>query len=180
MDAVLEKIQLNTLLAGSLLACLIFFPKFIQQVHGISKSFDQLNIINDSQDEIIFIALSNECACPGDTLIYECTVVGVPNGATIWRGTAFECLSNEIALLHSRFVNGTLNFGICNNGAIVARSLSVEGNNYTSQLNVTVTPDTAAKTIICFNDDPFNSTIQFSTVTPNFTTGNFHLVININ
>ena len=35
----------------------------------------------------------------------------------------------------------------------MARTLSVEGNNYTSQLNVTVTPDTAGKTIECAHDD---------------------------
>ena len=29
----------------------------------------------------------------------------------------------------------------------MARSLSIDGNNYTSQLNITVTPDTAGKTI---------------------------------
>ena len=35
----------------------------------------------------------------------------------------------------------------------MARTLSVEGNNYTSQLNVTVTLDTAGKTIECVHDD---------------------------
>lgn len=41
----------------------------------------------------------------------------------------------------------------CNNGDIVGQSLGVQGNNYTSQLNVTITPDTAGKTIICAYDD---------------------------
>ena len=36
---------------------------------------------------------------------------------------------------------------------IVARTLSAEGNNYTSQLNVTITPDTAGSTIECSNYD---------------------------
>ena len=36
---------------------------------------------------------------------------------------------------------------MCDNGAIVARIINVEGNSYTSQLNITVTPDTAGKTI---------------------------------
>ena len=35
----------------------------------------------------------------------------------------------------------------------MARSLSVDGNNYTSQLNITVTPDTAGKTIECGSDN---------------------------
>ena len=42
---------------------------------------------------------------------------------------------------------------VCDNGAIVTKMLSVEGNSYTSQLNVTVTPDTAGKTIACGSDN---------------------------
>ena len=79
---------------------------------------------------------------------YECTVTG--EGSTIWTGSAFNCAGNEIALIHR---NGRETSGVCNNGAIVARSLSVEGNNYTSQLNVTVTPDTAGRTIECASDN---------------------------
>ena len=41
----------------------------------------------------------------------------------------------------------------CNNGDIVGQSLGVQGDNYISQLNVTITPDTAGKTIICAYDD---------------------------
>ena len=112
---------------------------------------------------------TSECACSGDILTYECTVVGEPSGGTIWRGTVFDCPLGEITLLHNRFANGT--FGLCNEGAIVARSLSVEGNNYTSQLNVTVTHDVAGKTIECIRDgtEIYNTTVQFSIVTP--TTG---------
>ena len=103
--------------------------------------------------------------------------MGTLGGATVWRGTAFDCSSYEITLLHSRFADGT--FGVCNDGDIVARSLSVENNNYTSQLNVNVTSKIAGKTIECVNDDT-NATIQFSTVTPIYTTGiNSHLVIKI-
>ena len=72
-------------------------------------------------------AVITECACSGDILTYECTVVGEPSGATIWRGTAFDCPIGEIALLHNRFAEGT--FGVCNGGDIVAKSLSVDGNN---------------------------------------------------
>ena len=43
------------------------------------------------------------CACPGDTLTYECTVVGA--GSTIWTGSAFNCSNSNymILLLHNRF-----------------------------------------------------------------------------
>ena len=72
-------------------------------------------------------------------------------GYIVWSGSAFNCSStnNYITL------SGHLDIGTrtCNNGAIVARILSAEGNNYTSQLNVTITPDTAGKTIECVNYD---------------------------
>ena len=86
-------------------------------------------------------------------------------GTTIWSGSASKYC--EISLIHIRF--GTGAYGTCNNGAIVARSLSVEGNNYTSYLNVTVTPDTAGKTIECASDNGtyikslFTSTIPIVT-----------------
>lgn len=40
---------------------------------------------------------------------------------------------------------------------IVGKSLSVDGNNYTSQLSVTITSDTAGKTAMCLSD---NGTIE--------------------
>ena len=91
----------------------------------------------------------NGCVCPGDTLTFECTVTG--GGTTIWTGSAFDCSSknNEKLLRHSQFSHGKSTSGYCNNGAIVARSHSVEGNNYTSQFNVTVTPGIGGKTIQC-------------------------------
>ena len=116
--------------------------------------------------------VSYKHACAGDTLTYKYTVVGgILGGATVWKGTAFDCPLNEIALLHSRFTSANGTFGVCNNGAIVARSLPVEGNNttYTSQLNVTVTSDIAGETIMCVHDNISSNIIQLSTVIP--TTG---------
>ena len=100
------------------------------------------------------------CVCPGDTLTYECTAMGVTGGSsTVWTGTAFECLccNDNIILPHDLFSSRS-----CNNGDIVARGLSVEGNNYTSQLNVTVTPDTAGKTVECHRDNGADSILLFS------------------
>ena len=117
------------------------------------------------------------CVCPGDTLTYECTSTGGYGGLTIWTGTAFECSYwyTYILLFHHRFtsVNGT--YDSCNNGVIVARSLSVEGNNYTSQLNVTVTPDTAGKTVECLSNNGTSSTLHFSRVIPTVTGNRFVL-----
>ena len=105
----------------------------------------------------------NGCVCPGDTLTYQCTVTG--NGSTVWTGSAFICPSSneEIVLLHSRFESANKS---CTNGAIVGQSVSVVGNLYTSQLNVTVTPDTAGKTVVCISDNGTATMLLFSLVIP--------------
>ena len=55
-------------------------------------------------------------------------------------------------LQHDDFSNGRA-YGSCSKGSIVARGVSVEGDNYTSQLHVTVTPDTVGTTIECIYND---------------------------
>ena len=73
---------------------------------------------------------------------------------TVWRGSAFDCenSNNEITLLHSRFVNGTI--GTCNNGFIVGQNVRVEnGTRFTSQLSITISPDIIGKSIEYFHDD---------------------------
>ena len=84
----------------------------------------------------------------------------------MWTGTAFDCSSGEIPLLHTYYKRDGGTFGECNNGNIVARSLRVEDSNYTSQLNVTVTPDVIGKTIECVNYDGRSETIQSSVTIP--------------
>ena len=126
------------------------------------------NICADRNAKFIDAVLTSGCVCPGDTLSYECTVTG-GGGVTIWTGSAFNCSFkyNKIILIHSRFDTGTS--GTCNNGAIVARSLSIEGNNYTSQLNVSVTPDTVGKTIECGSDNGFRINRLFTLTIPTIT-----------
>ena len=89
-------------------------------------------------------------------------------GFTIWTGTAFNCSGgrNEIILCHSRFASAKGINRLCNHGAIVAKVLSVEANNYTSQLNVTVTPDMAGKTITCLYFNGTTDIIHLSSVIP--------------
>ena len=89
-------------------------------------------------------------------------------GLTVWTGTAFNCSAsnNELTLFHCRFSSPEGTNGSCSSGAIVARSLSVEGNNYTSQLTVTVTPEIAAKIIKCLHDNGTADTILFSWAIP--------------
>ena len=64
------------------------------------------------------------CGCSGESLIYECTVMDGAGGATVWTGSAFDCRSNEITLLHRLFTDSGGTSRECNNGAIVGRSLS--------------------------------------------------------
>ena len=114
----------------------------------------------------------NECVCPGDKLVYRCTVrENTIGGATIWNGTAFSgCPQDEIILFHYQFTSRRGSIGTCNEGDIVGQGLIVEGNDYTSQLNLTITPDTVGKTINCAYDaltaDSSNDIIQFSTIVP--------------
>ena len=82
-------------------------------------------------------------------------------GVTVWQGTALDCGSknNELLLLHRRF---TLEGGTseeCNNGDIVGESLRVEGNSYTSRLNVTLTSDMIGRSIACVVDTGTTSTV---------------------
>ena len=83
-------------------------------------------------------------------MTYTCITEG--KNATVWSGSALNCpgSNNEITLPHDRFLNEGA-FGTCNDGSVVARSLSVDNNFYFSQLNVTVTPDTAGRRIECLD-----------------------------
>ena len=96
---------------------------------------------------------SSQCTCPGDTLTYECALMGSSGGATIWTGTALNCPSDEIVLFHQRFteLGGTIR--TCNHGTTVAQSLYFRNNYYFSQLNVTITHDVMERTIMCAYDD---------------------------
>lgn len=87
--------------------------------------------------------------CAGQQLLYECTVVGP--GTTIWEGSAFQCAGGSILLSHSLFLSGTTD--VCNNGAIVGRSLSVDNNCYTSQLSITTDVTMDGETILCVHNN---------------------------
>ena len=104
-----------------------------------------------------------QCACPSDQLRFTCTVV-IQNriGATIWRGTAFtNCDGNRIQLRHST-QDAT---GQCNNGAINARSLPIEGNCAPSVLDVTVDSSLNDKTVECvLNSNSGMPTIGVATI----------------
>jgi hypothetical protein len=95
----------------------------------------------------IFQAIS----CPGDVLTTECAIEG--GGATVWQGTAIQCVSNNensISLRHSQFEGSYKPIGSCN-GAIVAQAIGVVNNSYISQLNVTASLDLNNTTVECLH-----------------------------
>ena len=104
------------------------------------------------------------CLCSGDVLTYECTVIGEGDaGVTIWKGSAFDnhCEGSkmELQLLHSRYnaTSGEVKF--CEDRILEARSVKVENNSYTSQLNVTLTSNITGKIIECAYDNGHNTTL---------------------
>ena len=103
-----------------------------------------------------------ECICPGQSLTYECTVMGELEGMTVWSGSVFDnyCISCEISLFHRNFDSTEGSFGEC--GEIMGRSLRVNINEtdgfnsvgyLVSQVNVPVSSNTAGKNIECQYDD---------------------------
>ena len=95
---------------------------------------------------------ANVCDC---NLAYQCTVSG--SGTTVWQGSAFTCDNNNdgtLQLRHSQFANGSL-IRECNSDdrIITARAVGVMGDNYTSQLTMSVTPEINNKTVQCVHDN---------------------------
>ena len=93
------------------------------------------------------------CFREGEEVNYTCTVVDTNNGSgsTRWTGTAFDCVNrsprNAIHLFNADFVAGVV--GDCNNGAIVARSVGVDGDDYTSVLTINVSRSFDGQTVSC-------------------------------
>ena len=103
---------------------------------------------------------NHRCACSGDVLTFECTVVDI--GSTVWEGSAFECDGTNydfIALRHSEFNTSEKPQGVCNNGGIFARAIGVVNNRYTSQLMLTMSPEINNRTVECVHDHNLTSTV---------------------
>ena len=117
------------------------------------------------------MSLDDDCICPGDTVTYECTVIGDTGGFTLWMGDFFRCSSGNkvIELIHHQFIQGggIPNARICNNGNIAGRLIRIENGSYISQLNVTLTSDIVGRSIECAYD---NGTIH-PVASLNLTTG---------
>ena len=95
-----------------------------------------------------------ECVCPGDTLTFQCTVIG--KGSTVWQGSAFYCSESGggLILRHHQFANGTLH-KYCDgeNVYVVARTIGVTDNSYISELSLIVSLEMTNKTVECVHDN---------------------------
>ena len=112
----------------------------------------------------------NDCTCQGHNVIYECTVSG--NGATVWKGSAFDCSlpNNEITIFH------TINYTserpqTCNgNGAIIVHAIGAENNSYISQITIQVSAEFNGTTVVCAHDNGTDTT-EIASAILNITTG---------
>ena len=92
------------------------------------------------------------------------------DGATIWRGGAFDCPgSNNMIYL----VNGIDSTRECNSGEITGRLTSTQPNEslYTSQLTVMVGSGTNGTSIKCLHDDGAGNITEVGSSVLNITTG---------
>jgi hypothetical protein len=93
------------------------------------------------------------------------------NGATIWKGTAFDCssINNEFTIFHS--TNDISEMPkYCSNGAIIGRAVGTKNDSYTSQITIQVSDEFNGKTVDCVHDDGTNFT-EIGSAILNITTG---------
>ena len=103
-----------------------------------------------------------------NSVAFECRVLG--GSFTVFQGSALNCAktSYEIFLRHNLFSTTSGTSGSCNDGNIVARSVSTESNCYTSTLNVTfISPDVIGRMITCLKEDGVTSTLIGTISVPN-------------
>ena len=110
--------------------------------------------------------VSEGCLCPGDVVIYECTVNGGIGEAeiTVWTGSVISAVCpnfiNQVLLFHNRYSAPGGTSVVCNRGAIEARSVSVSNSRaYTSRIFITLTSEVFRKgyNIECDHDDGENN-----------------------
>ena len=89
--------------------------------------------------------------------MFECVTVGPAIQFTVWRGNALDC-SNGISLRHGLFRDTGYANATCNNGAVVARIVSLENNCHTSQLTVNTSLNFDGKSVQCSSDDGSSET----------------------
>ena len=113
-----------------------------------------------SENYALHVPQNVSYARPGKELTFKCTASDSGRGFTVWSGSAFSCsgTANDIHLRHSQFSSGGA-FGSCNDGNIMARSVEVANNCFTSQLTVQVSTTLNNTTIKCSHDSANGSRI---------------------
>lgn len=88
--------------------------------------------------------------CYGQIITYKCTLCG--GVATVWRGTAFQCVNaaNRISLPHFDFASTR---GQCNSGEIMAFGVHSANGCYTSHANITMSRGVEGREVQCALDD---------------------------
>ena len=140
-----------------------------QQQQGIYKRVCESHVIAFQlvsglvNGQLTLTSRRKTCTCPGDVLMYECTVMSTSIGLTILKGNPafFDCTGpggignsdDQLGLHHGKFDQGVVEH--CNNGAVVGRSLESENGSYTSQFNITVNSEQllAGGMIECLQDN---------------------------
>ena len=125
-------------------------------------------MLGENHSRIFQLSMS-DCVCLGYVQTFECVVFGA--GITIWQGTAFN-FPCAIRLRHSQYNNSGA-IGECNDGAIIANSVGVSGDLYTSQLNVTINQDMINNTIECVHEDTVGNRSTIGRKILNITEGNY-------
>ena len=100
--------------------------------------------------------MENRCKC--ESLTLECNVFGTGITVLSLQGSSAICDNpSEIILLHSRYnlSSGTMGRTVCNDGAIelMGRSLRVEENCFTSQLQIKFNRNFVGNVVSCVYDN---------------------------
>ena len=96
------------------------------------------------------MTITSECVCPDFGITYECSVMGTENGFTVWRGTAMDCIGNEITLRHRLYTSRAGAEGECNSGSVLGRSLKIGAESfYVSQLSIKNSSEVIGESIEC-------------------------------
>ena len=92
---------------------------------------------------------------------------------TVWDGSAIQCEHGTIHLRHSLYNETEKPLRICNHGAIIAQAIGVDGNSYTSQLNISVAANSLSmfsnKIVKCSQDHSDAETTIIGSVKLNIT-----------
>ena len=106
--------------------------------------------------EEMMLTQVTSCTCPGQQLVFECTVVG--DGGTYWQGTALQnCSGGRLLVRHSQFESGRNTTETCGStGLVVSVPFSRANDSYNTQLIINASQYLYGTTIECATDSGRN------------------------